>query len=108
MPSDDVVKGGLGLKPKIASALCIKLLGPAGNNSLDKFVRFTVDTRGNLVASDAAERVDLLSDRARYTRHGKINARPELFAGQTRGMDEKTNSGTRARMGMSDGVGDRQ
>ena len=87
MRSDDVVKRGLGLKPKIASALCIKPLGPAGDNSLDKLVRFTADTRGNFVASDAAECIDLLADRARYTRHGKIDARPELFAGQTRSMD---------------------
>lgn len=108
MRSDDGIKRGLGLESKIASTLCIKPLGPAGNNTLDKLVRFTADTRDNLVASDAAERVDLLADCARYTRHGKIDARPELFAGQTRGMDEKTNSGTRARMGMPDGVGDRQ
>src|SRR5207247_10151911 len=106
MHTDDVVKGSLGLKSEIASTFGIEAFRPSGNNSPNKFVWRTPDARNYLVASDAAQCLDLLADRARHTGHGEINARAEFFASQARGVDEKTDRGARTCMRMPDRVRD--
>ena len=64
MRTDDLVKCGFGLKSEITGALRIEALGPAGNNSLDKFVRLAPDARSDFVAGNTAQCIDLFPDRA--------------------------------------------
>src|SRR5262249_49932229 len=54
MCADDVIKGRLRLESEIARPLCVEPLGPTGNDSLDKFVRWAANARGHFVARDTA------------------------------------------------------
>src|SRR6478609_9431504 len=108
MCTDNIVERSLGLKAEIPRALCIELLGPAGNNSLNKLVRCAPDARNDLLAGDAVQSLDLLSDGTGYTGHGEIDARPELVARQPCRVDKKADSCARTRVRMAHAVGDRQ
>src|SRR5262245_16497721 len=106
--TDNIIEAGLRLKSEVTSTFRIELFGPAGNDALNKFIRRTADTRDDLVAGDAAQCFDLLSDRARYARHREIDALSELLACQSRSMDEKSDGRARACMRMPHGVRDGQ
>ena len=64
MRTDDLVECGLGLKSKITGAPGVETLGPAGNDSLDKFVGFPPDTCRDFFAGNTAQCLDLFPDRA--------------------------------------------
>src|SRR5262249_20436851 len=108
MRADDVVECGLCLESEIAGALRIEALRPAGNDALDKFIRLTPDAPGDFVAGNTAQCLNLLTDRARYARHGKIDAWTELSARQACGMDKKAHRGARACVRVTDSVRNRQ
>src|SRR5690242_12449868 len=108
MRTDDVVERSFGLESEIPRALCIELLGPAGNDSLNKFVGCAPDARNDRFAGDAAQSLNLLSDGAGHPGHGKIDARSKLVARQPGGMDQKADCCARTRVRVSYGVSDRQ
>jgi len=64
MRTDDLVECGFGLKSEITGALRVEALGPAGNNSLDKFVGLAPDARSDFFAGNTAQCIDLFPDRA--------------------------------------------
>src|SRR5262245_65278695 len=64
--ADNVIECGFGPEPELVSPFRMESLGPAGDDSLDELIRRPTDSRGNFVAGDATQRLDLLSDCARY------------------------------------------
>src|SRR5215475_10122404 len=108
MCADNVIKGRLRLESEIARSLCIKPLGPTGNDSLNKFVRCAANARGHFVACDTAQRVNLFAHRARHAGHRKVDAWAELFSSQPGGVNEKSHRGARARVRVADAFGNRQ
>jgi hypothetical protein len=64
MRTDDLVECGLGLESEITGALGVEALGPAGNDSLDKFVGLAPDARSDFFAGNTAQCFDLFPDRA--------------------------------------------
>src|SRR5437870_2377415 len=96
MGADDVVERGLDAEAERQRLARVEAARPAVDDAHDQFVGRAADTLGNLIAGDAAERRDLLADRAAHARHGEVDAGPELR--KPGGMDEETDRRARARM----------
>src|SRR6185312_16878761 len=64
MRAHDVVEFVFHLESQLARTCAVDAFGPIGDDTGDQGVRFAADARGDLVAGDAAQRVDLFADRA--------------------------------------------
>jgi hypothetical protein len=108
MGEDNIVNRTFSPVPKVACALGVGSLGPPGDDSLDQFIGRSANARSHLVACNTAERVDLFADRAGHARHSEVDARPDLFAREARGVNEKSDRCARTRMRVAHALGDRK
>src|SRR4051812_46054666 len=90
MRANDLVERFLHLETEAERALGVEPGRPARDDLHDRGIRLAPHPRHHLVARDAAQRRDLLADRAGNSRHGEIDARPELLARQRRRVHQET------------------
>src|SRR5215467_11628852 len=97
--ADDVVKIILGGgEAELAGAFGLEITRPAVDDAHDERIGLALDARGDLLARDALECRDLLSDGRRQAGHGQAAARACGGKIHGRGMLEEADS--RARRGV--------
>lgn len=87
MDADDLIKRAFGAEAKGHGAVRIKVVGPAGRNSLDSGIRLSANKSYGFFASNLAQRLDLFADCCGKTPRAEITSRPER--GSRRMLEKK-------------------
>jgi len=83
---DDLLEALIGAKPQRERPLRIEILRPAADDAHDRGIRLAPDEARDLLASDLAQRFDLLGHRRAHARHAQVAPRAELRAVDFRSM----------------------
>src|SRR6185436_12899494 len=79
MDAHDLVERALRLESQLTRPLRLDALRPALDHAGNERIALAPDARGDALAGNPLERVDLLGNRAGDARHGEIDARPEAL-----------------------------